>query len=93
MEGRFKGKDKEWAKVIAQAWSDDDFKKRLFDDPKAVLKDFGINFPESLKVKLVEDPENELTIPFPAKPPELTGGPEELQERVQAGTNVLTMSA
>ncbi len=92
MDGRFKVKEKEWAKVIAQAWSDSDFKKKLFADPAAVLKENGIEFPEGMKVKLVEHAENEVTLPFPAKPPELSGGAEELQERVQAGTNVMTMS-
>ena len=93
MESWFKGKDKEWAKIIAQAWSDEDFKKKLFAAPNAVLKDYGIDVPEGLKVNLVENKEGEITLPFPAKPSELSGEPEALQERVQAGVNVLTMSA
>lgn len=93
MESWFQGKDKEWAKIIARAWSDDEFKKKLFADPKAVLKECGVDVPEHLTIKLVENKENEVTIPFPAKPSELSGGPESLQERVQAGANVFTMSA
>ncbi len=93
MADRFKGKDKEWAKVIAQAWADEDFKNKLFSDPTAVLKDNGIDVPEGLKVKLVEDKENEVTIPFPARPSDLSGEPEALQERVQASVSLLTMSA
>ncbi len=92
MESWFKGKDKEWAKIIAQAWSDEEFKKKLFADPRAVLKECGVDVPEGLNIKLVENKENELTIPFPAKPSELSGEPMPLEERVQAGVNLLTMS-
>lgn len=33
---------REYAKIIAQAWVDEEFKKRLFDDSAAVLRQNGI---------------------------------------------------
>jgi hypothetical protein len=92
MDGAFKDKENEWAKVIAQAWADEDFKKKLFADPTAVLKEHGIEFPEGMKVKLIEDKKGEVSIPFPARPSEVTGGPEALHERIQA-QYTLCMSA
>ncbi len=74
---------KQYAKIIAQAWADEEFKKRLIDDPAIVLKENGIEIPEGMTVKVVEHKKNEIHIPLPPKP-EMTGGVEELMERVQA---------
>lgn len=40
---------KAWSKVVAKAWSDASFKKRLFKDPKTVLTELGIEVPENIK--------------------------------------------
>jgi hypothetical protein len=40
---------KAWSMVIAKAWSDASFKKRLFKDPKTVLTELGIEVPENVK--------------------------------------------
>ena len=84
MEEAFKGKEKEWAKAIAQAWVDEEFKKRLLADPKAVLKEVGIEFPEHIKLNMTEGKEDELNLTLPLKPADLTGSVEELKERIQA---------
>jgi hypothetical protein len=73
---------KEYAKIIAQAWVDEEFKKRLLDDPATVLKENGIEIPEGMTVKVVEQKENEIQIPLPAMPANLTGSVEELAERI-----------
>ncbi len=83
MERAFKGKEKEWAKVIAQAWVDEEFKKKLLADPKAVLKEEGIEFPENLKLTLSEGNRDELHLTLPPRP-EGGGSVEDLQERLQA---------
>jgi hypothetical protein len=84
MEQAFQGKKKEWAKVIAQAWVDEDFKSKLLADPKAVLKAEGIEFPENVKVNMAEAKEDELNLTLPLKPADFTGSKGELQERIQA---------
>jgi hypothetical protein len=84
MKGAFQGKEKEWAKVIAQAWVDEDFKAKLLADPKAVLKAEGIGFPENVKLNITEAKEGELNLTLPLKPPDVVVSVEELQERLQA---------
>ena len=39
---------KDYAKVIAKAWADADFKNRLMQDPAAVLKENGIFVSEEM---------------------------------------------
>ena len=75
---------KEYAKIIAQAWVDEEFKARLLADPATVLKENGIEIPEGMTVKVVERKENEIQIPLPQKPVDLSMGVAELSERAQA---------
>ena len=79
----FLGKEKQWAKVIAQAWADDGFKKRFLDDPRTVLMENGIEFPENIKLGIAEGKEDEVTLILPPKPTDL-GTVEELSERAAA---------
>ena len=79
MERALKGKEKEWAKVIAQAWIDEEFKAKLLADPKTVLREEGIEFPESIKVNIIEAKEDELNLTLPLKPEGLTGSVEGLE--------------
>ena len=75
---------KEYAKIIAKTWVDEEFKKRLLDDPATVLKENGIEIPDGMSVKVVERKENEIQIPLPPKPAMVTSGVEEACERLQA---------
>jgi uncharacterized metal-binding protein YceD (DUF177 family) len=84
MQEAFQGKEKEWAKVITQAWIDEEFKAKLLADPKAVLKAEGIEFPEDIKLNITEAKEDELNLTLPLKPQSMEGSVEELQERTQA---------
>jgi len=75
---------KEYAKIIAKAWVDVEFKAKLLADPAAVLAENGIEIPEGMTVKVVERKENEIMIPLPPKPAVVHLSVEELGERVQA---------
>jgi len=44
-----------WAQVVARAWSDEAFKKRLLEQPAVVLKEAGLEVPEGLQIKVVEN--------------------------------------
>jgi hypothetical protein len=44
-----------WSQLVAQVWSDEDFKQRLLSDPRAVLAEHGIDVPEDVEVRVVED--------------------------------------
>lgn len=59
---------KEYAKVIARAWVDEEFKKRLLKDTATVLKENGIEIPGGMTVRFVEQKENEILVPLPPKP-------------------------
>ena len=61
---------KEYAKIIAKAWVDEEFKKRLLADPARVMKESGIEAPEGMTVRFVEAGENEILVPLPPRPPE-----------------------
>ena len=74
---------KEYSKVIAEAWADDTFKKRLLEDSATVLKESGIEIPEGMKVRVVEQKEDEILLRLPPKPKEMVGA-EELLARMQA---------
>jgi len=46
---------KQWGLLVARAWSDDDFKRRLMANPAAVLEEFGIETPPGVEWRVVED--------------------------------------
>ena len=59
---------KKIAKVIAKAWTDDDFKKKLKKDPATVLRKAGIKVPSGVKVKVHENSAKTHHWVLPAKP-------------------------
>jgi len=56
------------ARMIARAWRDPAFKKKLAADPKAVLVEAGITLPDGVTVSLVEDSDTHLHLVLPARP-------------------------
>jgi hypothetical protein len=61
-----------WGKVVARAWSDELFKKRLLADPAAVLKENGIEVPKEAAVKVVENSAKVVHLILPGRPAELS---------------------
>ncbi len=59
---------KEYAKVIAKAWSDPQFKAQLLKNPEKVLKEQGIMLPPGKKVEVCESNETTLYFVIPQKP-------------------------
>ena len=43
------------AKIIAKAWKDPRFKEKLLKNPKAAFKEVGLDIPENIRVKVIED--------------------------------------
>lgn len=60
--------DRAWGQIIARAWSDEDFKDRLVSDPRAVLAEYGIEAPEGVEIKVVEDTDAVRHITLPLSP-------------------------
>lgn len=46
---------KQWSLLVAQAWSDGDLKRRLLAYPAAVLREYGIEPPPDVELRVVED--------------------------------------
>jgi|WetSurMetagenome_2_1015567.scaffolds.fasta_scaffold298261_2 hypothetical protein len=77
--------EKAWSQIVAKAWSDELFKKRLLADPAAVLKEHGIELPTEVAVKVVEDSAKVVHLILPNPPVELS---EEEMNQVAGGTLV-----
>jgi hypothetical protein len=83
------GEGAAFSKVIAKAWSDDDYKARLMSDPKSVLTEAGIDLEDGAEVKVVEDTPGvrHLVLPAPPAEGELS---EDALEQVAGGTTKVT---
>jgi Nitrile hydratase, alpha chain len=46
-----------WSQIVAKAWCDEGFMKRLLSDPRDVLAEHGMGVPEDREVKVVEGTE------------------------------------
>jgi hypothetical protein len=55
-------------KLIAKAWSDEEFKVRLLADPVVVLREAGMKVPEGVSVVILEDTHQTAHFVIPAKP-------------------------
>ncbi len=64
---------KTWARVVAKAWADEEFKRRLLADPAAVAAEEGVLLPEGLTLKVIEDAPGTRTLVLPPLPSELQG--------------------
>jgi hypothetical protein len=60
--------NKQWSQVVAKAWTDANFKKKLLADPAAALKASGLEVPRGLQVKVVENTDQVLYLVLPPKP-------------------------
>ena len=77
-----------YAKVIAKAWIEEGFKKRLLQDPATVLAENGIEIPEDITVRFVEKNENEILVPLPPRPPGSAELSDEDLEKVDGGQSI-----
>jgi hypothetical protein len=55
-------------KIVAKAWSDEAYKKRLLDQPGTVLREAGVVVPSSVKLVVVEDRADVRHIVLPEMP-------------------------
>jgi hypothetical protein len=55
-------------RIIAKAWSDPAFKRRLMSDPKGVAKEFGFSVPEHVELRVVENTEHLVHVVVPVRP-------------------------
>jgi hypothetical protein len=66
-----------WGQVVARAWCDDGFMRRLVSDPRAVLAEHGVEVPPGREVEVVlgaevkvDDTDTARRFVLPAGPPD-----------------------
>jgi hypothetical protein len=59
---------KQWGMLVAQVWSDESLKQRLMDCPAAVLAEHGIDVPDDVDLRVVEDSDRVRHLVLPASP-------------------------
>ncbi len=62
---------KAYGRMIARAWQDEDFKRRLLEDPEVALAEMGVEVPAGHEVRAVEDTERVTHLVIPPSPSEL----------------------
>jgi addiction module HigA family antidote len=71
-----------WARIVAKAWADESYKKRLLADPGAVAAEEGLAVPPGMVLKMVESAKKQAWLVLPPKPAEDEA--EELEARLAA---------
>ncbi len=56
------------AQLFAACWKDEALKARFMSDPKSVLKDYGLEVPDGMDVKVVENADDCVHITLTAAP-------------------------
>ena len=60
--------NKKYAEVIAKAWSDEGFKKKLLKNPNETLKEFGVSMAEGVTFHIHENASGTCHLILPKKP-------------------------
>jgi hypothetical protein len=76
--------DMKWGQIVARAWADEGFKKRLLADPAAILKEARVQMPAGIRVRVMEDSDETLHLTLPQKPGEGELAEEDLQQLAAA---------
>lgn len=58
----------QYNQIVAKAWGNDVFKKKLLRDPAGTLKQEGVALPAGADVKIVEDTDAVVHFVLPKKP-------------------------
>lgn len=69
---------KKMEQLIARTWADEAFKQRLMANPVTVLKEAGLEIPEGIEVRVVEDTDTVYHLVLPPKPADDELSEEEL---------------
>ena len=56
------------AQLFAACWKDEALKARLMADPRSVLKEHGLDVPDNMNLKVVENADDCVHITLPAPP-------------------------
>ena len=56
------------ADLFSACWKDEALKARFISDPKTVLVEHGVAFPDGMEVKVIENADDRVHITLPAPP-------------------------
>lgn len=59
-----------YGKIVAKAWADEEFKARLLSDTMVVLKENGVDTPDGVEIKIIEDTDKVIHYKLPPSPVE-----------------------
>ncbi len=59
---------KAYGKLVAKAWSDDNFKAELLSDPMKVFKENSMEVPDGIEVRMVENTQDTMHLILPSEP-------------------------
>src|SRR5580698_7054286 len=76
---------KKWAKIIAKAWSDPAFKKKLLEHPETVLAAEGLSAPKGIKIEIHENTKKVVHLNLPLKTDDILSENELLRIAAAAG--------
>jgi len=65
--------EKAWATAVLRVWKecDEDFRRKLVKDPRAVFAELGAEIPAGVHVKIIENTPTHLHFVIPPKPEDL----------------------
>jgi hypothetical protein len=63
---------KKWGQIIAKCWADEGFKQKLSAKPVATLKAEGVDVPDGVSVKVLENTDKVFHLVIPPKPTDLS---------------------
>jgi hypothetical protein len=63
---------KKMGQIVAKSWADDSFKQQLLADPMASLKAEGVELPEGLSVKVLDNTADIFHLVIPSKPTDMS---------------------
>jgi hypothetical protein len=58
---------KAYGRMVVRSWSDEAFRERFLSDPIDVFKEHGIDVPEGVHVKVLENTDKEVHFILPSK--------------------------
>jgi hypothetical protein len=61
---------KQWGQLVARAWGDEAFKRRLLAEPAAALAEQGIRLPPGVEIRVHEDSPTAVHLTLPPAPSE-----------------------
>ncbi len=59
---------RKWSQLLARVWTDEKLKGRLMETPATVLREYGVEVPAGMQVRVVENTNDVFHLILPAKP-------------------------